>query len=79
MAKGATIGKLRDDFEEEKETTNIENNQIFSNIAYSNPKKKSQKTFEFFKSLKSCNSVQTTSLKGQLGDPQKFSEKVAQT
>jgi hypothetical protein len=55
MAKGATIGKLRDDFEEEKETTNIENNQIFSNIAYFNPKKNSKKIFEFFNSLRSSN------------------------
>jgi len=55
VSKNTRIDKLRDDFEEEKETTNIENNQIFSNIAYPNPKKNSHKIFEFFQNLKSSN------------------------
>ena len=45
--------KLRDNLEEEKDKSKIENNQIFSNGCNPGPKKNSQKTFEFFKSLKS--------------------------
>ena len=55
LLKDAKIVKLREDPEERKDSKNIENNQIFSNIAYPNPKKNSQKTFEFFQNLKSSN------------------------
>ncbi len=69
MSQDVKISKPRDDLEERKDERNIENNQIFSNVLNSESKKKSQKTFEFFKSLKSSNITQKTSLKGQLGDP----------
>ena len=55
MTKAAYMIELEDDLEERKDKTNIENNQIFSNVLNSEFKKKSQKTFEFFKSLKSSN------------------------
>ena len=69
MTKAASMIELEDDLEERKDKKNIENNQIFSNVLNSEFKKKSQKTFEFFKSLKSSNICQKTFLKGQLGDP----------
>ena len=42
------IDKLRDEIEEEKEKTEIEDKLKSSNVTKSEPKKKSQKTFEFF-------------------------------
>ncbi len=47
----ANSEKLRDDPEERKDSKNIENNQIFSNVLNSEFKKKSQKTLEFFRNL----------------------------
>jgi hypothetical protein len=46
---------MEDNLEEEKDRINIENNQIFSNGFKPDFKKKSQKTLEFFQSLKSSN------------------------
>ena len=55
MLKDSRIAELRDRLEEEKDKTNIENNQIFSNVSNPGFKKNSQKTLEFFKSLRSSN------------------------
>ncbi len=55
MLKFTKTDRLRDDLEEEKEKTEIENNQIFSNVSNSNSKKNSQKILEFFQNLKSSN------------------------
>ncbi len=67
--KDNVIGKPRDDREERKEKSNIENNQTFSNVKSSEPKKNSQKIFEFFTNLRSSNHNQKFSLKSQLRDP----------
>ena len=42
------MSKLRDNLEEEKDKSKIENNQIFSNGFNPGPKKNSQKILEFF-------------------------------
>ncbi len=64
LSKDAGLVKLRDDLEERKEKTNIENNQIFSNGFNPDCKKKSQKTLEFFQNLRSSNSFKKSSFEG---------------
>ena len=54
------MSKLRDNLEEEKDKSKIENNQIFSNSFNPGPKKNSQKTWEFFKSLKISKNPNTS-------------------
>ena len=55
LTKGAAINKPRDNLEEEKDKSKIENNQIFSNGFNPGFKKNSQKTLEFFNSLRKSN------------------------
>ena len=62
MRKDAMIVKLRDNLEEEKDKSKIENNQISSNGSNPGPKKNSQKILEFFQNLKSSNHIQKTSV-----------------
>ena len=62
LSKDAVNDKSRDDLEEEKDKSKIENNQIFSNGSNPGPKKNSQKILEFFKNLKSSNNYQKTSI-----------------
>ncbi|MFN9956366.1 MAG: hypothetical protein ACK55I_24985, partial [bacterium] len=56
LAKATAITKLADYPRERSDKINIENSQIFSNIAYPNPIKNSHIIFEFFQNLKSSNS-----------------------
>ncbi len=72
MSQVATTDNLRDDLEEGKGNTNIENNQIFSSVSNPGFKKNSQKTLEFFQNLKSSNHSKKASIQDELGDPSRL-------
>ena len=62
MSKDAAMSESRDELEERKVKTEIEDKLKSSNVTKSEPKKKSQKTFEFFQKLKNPNFALKTSI-----------------
>ena len=69
LSKDAAMSESRDELEEQKEKPEIEDKLKSSNVTKSEPKKNSQKTYEFFQKLKCSNPTQKYSIEPQVRDP----------